>query len=68
MIYTPEVQSRISDLATKQAAGTLTKEDVAESVRLLRENRMAAAAAKKPKKKAKAPVDTAKLFEELKKL
>jgi hypothetical protein len=66
-MYSPQTQEHIKRLRDKVQAGTYTKEECIEAVRLLREGRLAAqtsAAARKAKTKAE-PIDVAKVLSEL---
>jgi hypothetical protein len=45
MIYSAETQARIAALRAKGAEGTLTREDMREAVRLLKQDRNSAATA-----------------------
>lgn len=65
MLYSPETQDRISQLQLKEANGTLTLEDVKESMRLLREERQQASI--RSAKRTKKPVDVDALLDGLKK-
>lgn len=42
-MYSPELQSKIASWRHKVANGTLTKEELTEAIKLLREERLAAA-------------------------
>lgn len=65
---TPEVMARIQELRMDVMNGTVTLDQIKESVRLLREHRMSAAyAASKPKaaaKTTKTPIDGQKLIDD----
>lgn len=67
-MYSPEVQNRITQLQEKALAGTLTLEDCRESILLLRQDRLSASQASAASKRAKQPVNTDQLFDELDKL
>ena len=68
MLMSPEIQARIETLRVKSLAGTITLDEMRESIKLLRENRLSAAQASKPSR-AKAPPRSAdELLSELDKL
>ncbi len=71
-MYSPEVQSRITQLRNLAMTNEITRDQMKEAVRLLREGRLAAqqasASAGKRSKAAKAPVNTQALFDELDKM
>lgn len=70
-MYSPETQSRISTLRSKCADGSITPEELREGIKLMREDRFSAvtsSAAAGSKKKTKAPVNIAQIFDDLDKL
>lgn len=70
-MYSPQAQSEIAMLRAKAMAGQATQEDFTRAIALLREDRASipASAGKSPsKRKAKTPVNTDALFDELEKL
>jgi len=66
-MYSPDTNFKIAELRAKAAQGTLTKEEMAEAITLLREGRAAAqtASATKRVSKAKAKPDADALLGEL---
>ena len=71
-MYSPETTSRMAHLRAKCVDGSITPEELAEGVRLMREGRFHAVAAQASSgaraKKSKAPVNVDSLFDDLAKL
>lgn len=69
-MFSPETQSRISNLRLKAVAGTVTAEEMKEAIHLLRQGRASAVAASSAAraKGAKKTVDVGALFDDLDKL
>lgn len=68
MALSLEAQTRIQLLRAKVANNTITKEELMEGIKLMREDRTAAHATSVSSKAKKAPVNTQSLFDELDKL
>lgn len=71
--YSPETTSRLAALRAKCADGSITKEELAEGIRLMRSDQYSAvkaaqAAGSRPKRAGKAPVDVGALFDDLDKI
>lgn len=71
-MYSPQTQSRMAHLRSKATDGSITEAELAEAVKMIREDRFSAlqAQANKPagKRSAKALVNVASLFDSLDKI
>lgn len=73
-MYSPEAISRLAQIRAKCADGSVTKEELAEGVRLMRQDRhsavtsAASASSGGRKRAAKKPVDVDNLFADLDKI